>query len=110
MIEVKNEMVQLSERCVLNMHRGEAIIDGILIVFSKTETRLLTMLSSELGHPFTHSQLENYIWGIGKIPSKNSLYQCAHRIRLRLEQDAHQPQYLLPIKGFGYMLCAKYSF
>lgn len=94
----------LSDRCVLDLCRGDVIKDGLRLALSKRELQLISRLVQCLGRPVSTSELLNYIWGHEVKTPVSALYQCVHRVRSRLEDDVHHPKLLVPIKGYGYML------
>ncbi|GEO28162.1 hypothetical protein AAC03nite_39470 [Alicyclobacillus acidoterrestris] len=96
--------IALSDLCYLDIERGVLYKSGLSYPFSKSQTLILQCLAQSIGHPTPKITLTKYIWGEASESVDRLLYQNIHRIRHKLEDDAHNPQYLITVKGFGYML------
>lgn len=83
---------------------ARAIKDGLAIALSRTQFRLLHLLAQNLGRPVSSRDLIIYAWGDEESIDKNDLYVYISRIRQRLENNAKNPQFLLSLRGVGYIL------
>ncbi|GMA65625.1 winged helix-turn-helix domain-containing protein (plasmid) [Alicyclobacillus fastidiosus] len=103
-----NNKLILGDYCLLDIHRGMLIKNGIASSFSKSETLILQCLAKRIGQPTSKMELIDYVWGKTNHPTERLLYQIIHRIRTKLEANVHEPKYLIAVRGFGYMLSCPY--
>jgi DNA-binding response OmpR family regulator len=98
------KIIELGGNCYLDLVRETLVRDGLAIALSRTQFRLLYVLARNLGHPVTTRELIRYVWGYEELIDRNDLYVYICRIRQRLEDDPRKPQYLLSLRGMGYIL------
>jgi len=68
------------------------------------ELKLYNVLAEHTGQACSRSQLQAAIWG-KKLPnSPDALEQLVKRVRSKIEPDREHPQYLISIRGQGYLL------
>ncbi|WP_369125216.1 winged helix-turn-helix domain-containing protein [Alicyclobacillus fastidiosus] len=91
-------VLELGETCQLDVERGILVKRGLHTSFSRSQTLALQCFVQNLGHPVSKQRLAQYVWGESNT-SERLLYQCIHRIRKNLEDDVHNPAYLVAIKG-----------
>lgn len=78
--------------------------DGELLNLSKTEQKLLRMLTSHPGSILTREQLMEGIWSVdADFVDENALSVAVKRLRSKLEEDPSQPVYIKTVYGLGYM-------
>ncbi|MFP4976912.1 response regulator transcription factor [Paenibacillus sp. CN-4] len=71
---------------------------------SKTEQKLLRMLTSHTGSILTREQLMEGIWSVdADFVDENALSVAVKRLRSKLEEDPSQPVYIKTVYGLGYM-------
>jgi two-component system KDP operon response regulator KdpE len=89
---------------VVDLISRSAMFDGAQIQLTKSEYRLLHVLTSHLGLVVTHQQLIKDIWG--KTSSENMQYLRAlmRLLRRKIEPDPNQPRFLMTESGVGYRL------
>jgi len=90
---------------VVDLVSRSVTFGGAQISLTKTEYRLLHVLSSHLGLVVTHQQLIKDIWA-GKTSSENMQYLRAlmRLLRRKIEPDPNQPRFLITESGVGYRL------
>ena len=89
---------------VVDLVSRSVTFGGAQISLTKTEYRLLHVLSSHLGLVVTHQQLIKEIWG--KTSSENLQYLrvLMRQLRQKIEPDPSQPRFLVTESGVGYRL------
>lgn len=82
--------------------------NGAHIDLSKTEQRLLHLLSSNPGQTITRDRLIEYVWPDGSsFVDENALSVAISRLRTKLEDDLSAPQYIKTVRGIGYSWAVK---
>ncbi len=69
-----------------------------------TEFKLLSLLARHAGKVLTHKQLLTEVWGPSHAADVQYLRVYAGQLRLKLEIDPAQPQFLITEAGVGYRL------
>jgi DNA-binding response OmpR family regulator len=70
-----------------------------------TEFRLLVELAKQPGRILVPDYLLEKVWGYGEQGSERLLRQAIHRLRSKIEDDAHHPVYIQTRAGMGYEFC-----
>lgn len=77
--------------------------NGEIIELSKTEQRLLHLLSSNPGQTITRERLMDYVWSNGgDFVDENALSVSISRLRGKLEDDPVHPRHIKTVRGLGY--------
>jgi DNA-binding response OmpR family regulator len=82
--------------------RREVIVRGQPVSCTGTEYRLLYHLVRNAGHVQTHEALLARVWGREYTDEISYLKSYINRLRNKLEQNPHEPQYILTEYGVGY--------
>lgn len=69
---------------------------------SKTEQRLLRLLTENRGRTLTREQLLDAVWDGGTFVDENALSVAIRRLRWKLEDDPKAPRYIQTVYGIGY--------
>ena len=78
-------------------------VHGNPVEFSKTEQRLLRMLTENKGSTIKRSALIDYVWsGDSEYVDEHALTVAIKRLRDKLEEDASHPAHLKTVYGIGY--------
>lgn len=78
--------------------------NGISIELSKTEQRILYLLTSNPNIIITRERLLEWVWPEGtEYVEDNALSVAIRRLRDKLEDDSSNPQYVKTVYGKGYM-------
>lgn len=78
--------------------------NGISIELSKTEQRILYLLTSNPNIIITRERLLEWVWSEGtEYVEDNALSVAIRRLRDKLEEDSSNPQYIKTVYGKGYM-------
>jgi DNA-binding response OmpR family regulator len=78
------------------------VISGKEVQLTPAECRLLDYLVQRAGDVVTREELFECIWGANRHDLSSNLRLCVHNLRKKLEQDPHNPRYLMTKRGIGY--------
>ncbi len=98
-----NHQIWIGANCYLDLFRETLVRGGLPIALSRTQFLLLHLLAQNLGQPVSYQDLIIYARG-DEYFSKDELYVFINRIRHKLEKNSKKPQYLLSVRGVGYVL------
>jgi two-component system response regulator RegX3 len=90
----------------LDVVRHTATVDGKPILLTRSEFRLVALLASEPGKPFTREQLIQHLWESDFVGDRRAIDVHVSNLRRKLEQDPRRPRRLLTVRGVGYKLVA----
>ncbi len=79
------------------------IVRGKEIPMTLTEYKLLSQLVSNAGRVMLHGELLTRVWGAEYQDELEYLRAYIHHLRQKIEEDSHQPQYILSKPGIGYI-------
>lgn len=88
---------------VFDFERMEYRKDGVELILSKTEQKLLRLLVENRGRVLSRADLVDRIWTDGaEYVDENALSVTVKRLRDKLEECPSKPQYLKTVYGIGY--------
>jgi two-component system response regulator RegX3 len=90
----------------LDVARHTASVDGRPILLTRSEFRLVALLASEPGKPFTREQLIQHLWESDFVGDRRAIDVHVSNLRRKLEDDPRRPRRLLTVRGVGYKLVA----
>ena len=96
------EPIAVDERLQIDLDRREIFVDGKPVKLRPTEFRLLYHLVSNAGWVVPHDQLLAKVWGYEYQTETHYLRLYINYLRDKLEQDPHNPRYILTERGVGY--------
>lgn len=99
------EIVYLDRHLCLDLERLIIIKGSFRFSLSITQYLILRCLSERLDHPVSSKEIIDYAWN-AKIQT-SELHKQINRIRDKLEPSPSKPQYLLTVRGYGYLLHAQ---
>jgi len=102
-----NCCICLRNDCFIDLVKGLMISPNFRVTLPKTSQLLLLRLSSDLGQPVTHRDLEIYIWGYSEYIYSNLVQLCVHRTRKLIELDYQHPKHIITVHRTGYLLRTK---
>jgi two-component system, OmpR family, KDP operon response regulator KdpE len=82
--------------------RRQAVVRGEPVALTGTEYRLLYHLVRNAGQIMTHEVLLAHVWGREYADEITYLKSYINRLRNKIEQDPHHPEYILTEYGVGY--------
>lgn len=86
----------------LDVSRHEAKVRGEKVEFRPKEFQLLTAFLRRPGRLLTRDFLIDEVWGPGYFGDTKTLDVHIRRIRSKIEEDPHRPEFLVTVRGLGY--------
>ena len=86
----------------IDKDKKKAAIRGERLELTPKEFDLLNMLASNPGKAFSRRQLLEGVWGIAFAGYEHTVTAHINRLRLKIEPDPTQPEYILTSWGTGY--------
>lgn len=74
------------------------------VPLSHRELEVLHYMSERLGQTVTREELLQRVWGFNNVRSTRCVDNLIARLRLKIEPNPHEPQYLRTAHGDGYRL------
>ncbi len=87
---------------IIDSNKRKASLKGVRLDLTVKEFDLLWLLASNPGKIFTRQELLQQIWGFSFAGYEHTVTSHINRLRLKLENDLHHPQYILTAWGSGY--------
>ena len=88
----------------VNYAERRVLVAGRPIVLTATEYALLFELSTNAGRVMSHEQLLRQVWGEGHSSDAGLVRTVVKRLRQKLGDDAHSPQYIFTEPRVGYRM------
>ena len=86
----------------LDVAKHEVLVRGEAVGFPPKEFELLEAFLRRPGRLLTRDFLIEEVWGAGYFGDTKTLDVHVKRIRKKVEQDPHQPEHLVTVRGLGY--------
>lgn len=96
------EEILLGGRVEMDVGRHEVRVSQELIPFPPKEFELLEAFLRRKGRLLTRDHLIEEIWGYDYVGDTKTLDVHVKRIRQKIEDDPHEPELLLTVRGLGY--------
>lgn len=94
-----------TDRFVLHYDRARLIVDGKEINCPAKEFQLLKFFCQHPNQVFSVDHLYEKVWGDFNVVGKeNTVMVHIRRLRLKIERDLKNPEFLKNVRGLGYML------
>ena len=90
----------------LDVRRTEVLRQGKPVTLSAKEFQLLRYLAEHRGTTVSRETLLSEVWGYGGVTSSRTVDVHIAWLRQKLEDDPHQPQWILTVHGLGYKLAS----
>ena len=100
---MQSEEYQLGDLAINYAERSVSVA-GRPVVLTATEYALLFELSTNAGLVMTHSQLLRRVWGEGNSGDAGLVRTIVKRLRHKLGDDAHNPEYIFTEPRVGYRM------
>lgn len=101
---VKGEMIVKLGPLSIDLANRAVFLDGVRVVLSPKEYRLLQVLAQHAGNVVTHNILMKEVWGERHLDNAHYLRILVRRLRGKIEQNPKQPRILVSELGVGYRL------
>jgi two-component system response regulator RegX3 len=90
----------------MDVERHEVTIDGAIVALPLREFELLESFLRSPGRLLTRDLLIQRIWGDDYVGDTKTLDVHVKRLRQKIENDPHEPKWLLTVRGLGYKFVA----
>ena len=100
----QGESVVKLGRLSIDLANRAVLLDGVRVVLSPKEYRLLQVLAQHAGNVVTHNILLKEVWGARNMKNGHYLRILVRRLRSKIEQNPKQPHILVSELGVGYRL------
>jgi DNA-binding response OmpR family regulator len=101
-LPLAHEQPFVSSNIQVDFARRQVSIQGQPVALTGTEYRLLYHLVRNAGRVMTHEALLARVWGREYTDEISYLKSYINRLRNKLEQEPHHPEYILTEYGVGY--------
>ncbi|MBW9155273.1 response regulator transcription factor [Clostridium tagluense] len=109
--DIKSDNKITIDNMVFNFDTMEFTKNGVALVLSNTEQKLLKILLNNKGSILSRSQLVDKVWSDGaEYVDDNALTVNISRLRNKIEDNPNSPKYIKTIYGMGYMWAGGESF
>ena len=88
----------------INMTQHSVYKEGKEISLTGTEFKMLYYLASNKGMALSKDQIYNYIWNGEHALDDSNITSHIRRLRVKIEDDPAQPQYIQTVWGIGYRM------
>jgi two-component system response regulator RegX3 len=86
----------------VDVGRHEASVRGVPVALPPKEFELLETLLRRRGRLLTRQYLIDEVWGSDYFGDTKTLDVHIKRLRQKIEDDPHQPEHLVTVRGLGY--------
>jgi len=93
----------------INFARRAVKMRGAKVSLTRTEYALLRQLALNANRVMLHQDLLTTVWGPEYRDDIDYLRAYIRYLRQKIEEDPHEPQYILTTPGVGYMLTCQES-
>jgi two-component system response regulator RegX3 len=90
----------------VDLNRHTVTMSGRPLPLTRSEFRLVALLSSEPGRAFSREELVRHLWQSEFVGDRRSIDVHISNLRRKLEGDPRNPRTLLTVRGVGYKLVA----
>jgi DNA-binding response OmpR family regulator len=90
---------------ILDRATATVMLEGRTVDLTATEFELLAQLAQHPGRVYARSELLDLVWGYGQQHYGHTVNSHINRLRVKLERNPAQPQYIVTVWGKGYRFC-----
>jgi DNA-binding response OmpR family regulator len=98
------QRVVVGPALALELHRRSATVNGVEVVLTPIESRLLYALAANLGQTVSTETLLLRGWADTEDADPSYVWVSMRRLRTKLEVDPNRPRHLVTVRGIGYRL------
>ncbi len=88
----------------INITQHSVYKEGKEIPLTNTEFKMLYYLASNKGMALSKDQIYNFIWNGEYALDDSNITSHIRRLRVKIEDDPAQPQYIQTVRGIGYRM------
>ncbi|MBC8248453.1 MAG: response regulator transcription factor [Anaerolineales bacterium] len=98
----QGRILYADDELVIDSERLEVNKGGERVQLTATKQRLLFYLAENAGRVLTNEQILETVWGAEYVNEADYVKLYIWRLRQKIEEDPHQPKYILTERGLGY--------
>ncbi len=98
----KGRILYADDELVIDSERFEVSKGGERVQLTGTEQRMLFYLAENAGRVLATEQILETVWGAEYVNEADYVKLYIWRLRRKIEEDPHQPSYILTERGIGY--------
>jgi DNA-binding response OmpR family regulator len=87
---------------LIDIYKKKATIRGERLELTLKEFDLLLLLATNPGRSFSRNELLEQVWGFSFEGYKHTITSHINRLRIKIENNLHHPEYILTSWGTGY--------
>ncbi len=103
--EVKTPPVFSCGDVSVDFARRRVMVRGKEVALTLIEYKLLSQLVTNAGKVMLHRELLTRVWGPEYQDEVDYLRAYVRHLRQKIEEDPHQPKYIISKLGIGYLFC-----
>jgi len=88
----------------IDLMRHEVSVEGKPVHLTRSELKLLALLSAEPGRAFSRRELMHHLWDTTSAESDHACDVHISNLRRKLEHDPRNPKRIVTVRGVGYRL------
>ena len=93
------------DELVINPNLYEVKRNGVVIELTRREFDLIKFLATQNDKVFSREHLLEHVWGYEYIGDVRTVDVTVRRLRIKIEKNPDDPQYVLTRRGVGYYFC-----
>jgi DNA-binding response OmpR family regulator len=101
-VEVPDRPIITFKDLMIDSIKRKASIKGDRLDLTPKEFDLLLLLAGNPGKTFGRNELLEIIWGVTFLGYEHTITSHINRLRIKIENDLHKPEYILTSWGTGY--------
>jgi DNA-binding response OmpR family regulator len=90
----------------LDLREHTAVADGHSVQLTRSELRVLALLSEEPERVYSRRELMQHLWQSEYVGDERACDAHITNLRRKIERDAADPERLVTVRGIGYKLAA----
>jgi DNA-binding response OmpR family regulator len=106
---IPRQSLVLGPNLTIDLHRRAAIVGGIEVKLTPTESRLLHALAGNLGEVVPTETLLSRGWAETECADPSYVWVSIRRLRQKIEVSPDIPVHLLTVRGVGYRLVSTHD-
>lgn len=92
------------KRFQIDAQARKIFMDGIELVFTKTEFAIMSYMILHLNRAVSYKELYEAVWEKEYLHDDRNIMAHIHRMRKKMGDDTKNPQYIKNVYGTGYMV------
>ncbi len=91
----------------IDLDRHSVAVDGKEVDLTRSEFRVLLLLTESPGRVFTRGQIMEHLWQTPYVGDARACDAHIANLRRKVERDGNRPERILTVRGVGYKLATR---